>query len=82
LNSATSFRAGYIDERFLDFYKIGLAEGRTIALVTHDPEIAAVTPRQIEIRDGRIAEEVDQTLAEPSLAAVTSNFPFRLNCAL
>jgi putative ABC transport system ATP-binding protein len=38
-------------------------EGRTIVLVTHDPEIAAVTPRRIEIRDGRIAGKVDLTLA-------------------
>jgi putative ABC transport system ATP-binding protein len=38
-------------------------EGRTIVLVTHDPEIAAVTPRRIEIRDGKIASKVDATLA-------------------
>jgi putative ABC transport system ATP-binding protein len=38
-------------------------EGRTIVLVTHDPEIAAVTPRKIEIRDGKIAQRLDQTLA-------------------
>jgi len=38
-------------------------QGRTIALVTHDPEIAAVTPRRIEIRDGKIAKNVDTKLA-------------------
>ena len=38
-------------------------KGRTIALVTHDPEIAAVTPRRIEIRDGKIATNVDARLA-------------------
>ena len=38
-------------------------EGRTIALVTHDPEIAARTPRRIEIRDGKIAKNVDARLA-------------------
>jgi putative ABC transport system ATP-binding protein len=38
-------------------------EGRTIVLVTHDPEIAAVTPRRIEIRDGKIAVKEDMTLA-------------------
>jgi ABC-type lipoprotein export system ATPase subunit len=38
-------------------------EGRTIILVTHDPEIAAVTPRRIEIRDGKIAAKEDLTLA-------------------
>ena len=38
-------------------------EGRTVMLGTHDPEIAAVTPRRIEIRDGKIANEADPTLA-------------------
>src|SRR5438128_11932751 len=37
-------------------------KGRTIALVTHDPGIAAVTPRKIEIRDGKIAKSVDAKL--------------------
>jgi len=44
-------------------------EGRTIILVTHDPEIAAVTPRRIEIRDGRIALKVDSALAGTKPAA-------------
>ena len=44
------------------FHKLS-TEGRTIALVTHDPEIAAVTPRRIEIRDGKIAKNVDTKLA-------------------
>lgn len=39
------------------------SKGRTIVLVTHDPEIAAVTPRRIEIRDGKIAIKVDLALA-------------------
>ena len=37
-------------------------KGRTIALVTHDPEVAAVTARKIEIRDGKIAKNVDARL--------------------
>jgi putative ABC transport system ATP-binding protein len=44
------------------FQKLSQA-GRTIVLVTHDPEIAAVTPRRIEIRDGKVASKVDLTLA-------------------
>ena len=39
-------------------------QGRTIALVTHDPEIATVTPRRIEIRDGKIASNMNRQLAE------------------
>ena len=38
-------------------------KGRTIMLVTHDPEIAALTPQKIEIRDGKIAQNVDAKLA-------------------
>ena len=38
-------------------------EGLTFLLVTHDPEIAKVTPRRIEIRDGKIANQVDRRLA-------------------
>jgi putative ABC transport system ATP-binding protein len=53
-------------------------EGRTIVLVTHDPEIAAVTPRRIEIRDGKIAAKIDLTLAgldrgaDPAAAAAVT----------
>lgn len=32
-------------------------QGITIAIVTHDREIAAATPRMIEIRDGRITRD-------------------------
>jgi putative ABC transport system ATP-binding protein len=50
-------------EAILELFRKLSQEGRTIALVTHDPEIAAVTPRRIEIRDGKIAKEVDAKLA-------------------
>jgi putative ABC transport system ATP-binding protein len=43
-------------ETILQLFKQLSAEGRTIALVTHDDEIAARTPRRIEIRDGKIAQ--------------------------
>lgn len=50
-------------EKILEMFDELHNEGRTVALVTHDPEIAAVTPRRIEIRDGKIAKEVDPKLA-------------------
>ncbi|MBI3416982.1 MAG: ABC transporter ATP-binding protein [Verrucomicrobia bacterium] len=50
-------------EAILELFRQLSTEGRTIALVTHDPEIAAVTPRRIEIRDGKIAQKVDPKLA-------------------
>src|SRR5437762_6671090 len=50
-------------EAILALFRKLSQEGRTIALVTHDPEIAAVTPRKIEIRDGKIAKQVDTKLA-------------------
>ncbi|NLH74042.1 MAG: ABC transporter ATP-binding protein [Verrucomicrobia bacterium] len=50
-------------EAILSLFRKLNEEGRTIVLVTHDPEIAAVTPRRIEIRDGRIASKIDLTLA-------------------
>ena len=58
------------------FYKLS-EEGLTIALVTHDPEIAATTPRRIEIRDGKVATTVDAKLAglrqTPKFAAAKLN---------
>lgn len=42
-------------ETILALFKELSAAGRTIALVTHDDEIAARTPRRIEIRDGKIS---------------------------
>src|SRR6266540_493268 len=50
-------------ETILNLFHDLSRKGRTIALVTHDPEIAAVTPRRIEIRDGKIAKSVDAKLA-------------------
>ena len=50
-------------DAILQLFRTLSQQGRTIVLVTHDPEIAAVTPRRIEIRDGKIAIKVDTTLA-------------------
>ena len=50
-------------EAILSLFRSLSGQGRTIALVTHDPEIAAVTPRRIEIRDGKISDSIDARLA-------------------
>ena len=61
-------------EAILELFRSLSSQGRTIIFVTHDPEIAAVTPRRIEIRDGKSALEVDRRLAGldrlPGAAAV------------
>ena len=50
-------------ELILALFRRLAAEGRTVILVTHNPEIAAVTPRRIEIRNGRISDSLDARLA-------------------
>jgi putative ABC transport system ATP-binding protein len=50
-------------EIILDLFRRLSQEGRTVIIVTHNPEIAAVTPRRIEIRNGKIADKVDTRLA-------------------
>ncbi|MSU05166.1 MAG: ABC transporter ATP-binding protein [Pedosphaera sp.] len=50
-------------EAILNLFHSLSQQGRTIIIVTHDPEIAAVTPRRIEIRDGRIATKIDSKFA-------------------
>ncbi|WP_037936092.1 ABC transporter ATP-binding protein [Streptosporangium roseum] len=43
-------------------------EGATIAVITHDTEIAAMLPRQVRIRDGLVVEDVDNPMvASPSM---------------
>jgi ABC-type lipoprotein export system ATPase subunit len=39
-------------ERVLDLFLAMHREGRTIIIVTHDPDVAAVARRRVEIRDG------------------------------
>ena len=50
-------------DAILALFKELSRQGRTIALVTHDPDIAALTPRRIEIRDGRIANREENKVA-------------------
>ena len=61
-------------EAILTLFRKLSQEGRTIALVTHDPEIAAVTPRRIEIRDGKVAKQLDAKLAGLDRPAAAQSF--------
>src|SRR2546425_541072 len=45
-------------EAVLDLFRQLHRQGRTIAIVTHDAEIAAVAGRRIEMRDGQIVDGV------------------------
>jgi putative ABC transport system ATP-binding protein len=40
--------------RVLELFRSLNADGRTVIIVTHDPEVAAVAPRRVEIRDGSL----------------------------
>jgi putative ABC transport system ATP-binding protein len=62
-------------ELILEMFRKLNREGRTIILVTHDPEIAAVTPRRIEIRDGKIAKNLDTRLAGLERVSASAEAP-------
>jgi len=38
--------------------KLTLDEGKTMILITHDPDAAAIAGRIIRLRDGRVVQEV------------------------
>jgi len=59
-------------ELILALFRRLASEGRTVILVTHNPEIAAVTPRRIEIRNGKIADHLDARLAGLDRAAAAN----------
>ncbi len=44
-------------EMVLQMFRDLHEQGRTVVLVTHDPDVAAVTKRVIEIRDGKVRRE-------------------------
>jgi len=57
-------------EAILELFQQLNRDGRTIILVTHDPSIAAITPRRIEIRDGLVSNLPDSRLAGLATASI------------
>jgi len=47
------------------------SQGRTLIVVTHNPDIAASLPRVVEMRDGRIVRDVRRPAAPTRAAAAT-----------
>lgn len=44
-------------ETILNLFREVNANGQTVVLVTHDPDIAAETPRKISLKDGKVVED-------------------------
>ncbi len=59
-------------EEILALFRALNAEGRTIVVVTHSTEIAAVCGRRIHMKDGRIVEAPRPAAAAPLEASSTS----------
>ena len=51
---------GETARHIMGFLEEPRAEGVTIVLVTHDPEVAAAASRQVRLRDGRLEEDRSQ----------------------
>jgi len=59
-------------QAILSLFRALSQQGRTIVLVTHDLKIASVTPRRIEIRDGKIVTETRLAPASAAEQCLTS----------
>ena len=54
------------------FRDLNATDGATIAVITHDRDLAASLPRRVELHDGRIvADHRDPVAADRRLAART-----------
>ena len=53
------------------------AEGRTVILITHEPDVAAVARRVIRLRDGQIISDTRPEASRTHSGAITQNGPRR-----
>ncbi|HHH46682.1 MAG TPA: ABC transporter ATP-binding protein [Thiotrichales bacterium] len=53
----------------VELLESSVRDGRTLVLVTHDPELGARAPRRIQMRDGRIRSDTRQEGAHPHALA-------------
>jgi putative ABC transport system ATP-binding protein len=58
------------------FLRLVEDQNKTLLMVTHDPQLAGLIPRQIKIVDGRIAEDRNQRPAIELPSHELSNIPF------
>ncbi|PAW76890.1 MAG: macrolide ABC transporter ATP-binding protein [Verrucomicrobia bacterium Tous-C9LFEB] len=62
-------------EAILQLFRELYRKGHTVALVTHDPDIAAETPRRIELRDGKLVDSAHSHYVRFRNQAQTSTDP-------
>ena len=55
--------------------EVNRGSGTAVLLVTHDPVVAAVADRVVEMRDGRLLSEADRSRPEPPSAMAAAPVP-------
>ncbi len=59
----------------IDIFRQLHAEGKTIVLVTHEPEVAEAASRVVHMRDGQVVSDTAQSPAPPRVQAAAEGAP-------